>query len=298
MNALARIASASMVAVLSTTPLFAQEPEIAGESGEALGPIATQALQELTSGSWTFDGQVSIKEPEGQGGMDGMMMMPGVEDGESFTGGVMLHRTADDELLMMSESALPGLRLYQKGSKSLVNTTTKAGEPLSLDSLTGDLRPLFRPNRLLKWSEERALWKEVTEGPEVAEVNEAGGRILKAKLPESLVTPPGGDDFGMGMEIMNPFEATVMRAELIVAVTAEGKLQGLRLSVVRSDPAAAMQKLMEDAAMDGALELDPMMLEEMEQAEGATHTYEFSRSDAELNDTAKIALRMFRFAAQ
>ena len=58
-----------------------------------------------------------------------------------------------------------------------------------------------------------------------------------------------------------------------------------------------MQKLFEQGAMDGSIEIDASSLESMEQVEGATHVYEVTRANGGLDDATKAVLEMFREAA-
>jgi hypothetical protein len=233
------------VLIASFQVAWSQEETAAAEGAAPEKSLATvdtllAALDNLAArDGYVLTGRVASRDPEGEKKSAGMQMIViggGGGAGESFSGGIEVWRTGDDELIVLSRSPLPGLGFFDDGDRSITQTCYE-DEPVDTKRVTGDLGSLLDIKRLKK---------AIGKGKLTATVDSGSGAItyggeISSKAVRSV-------DAGSPMAMMAP---TVLRVEADFVVSEEGALEGCRFTIVRSDPMAGIRRKAASGALTG-----------------------------------------------
>lgn len=230
-------------------------------------PAAAAVLKRLASTSYTLSGKARVLETESEDGM--VMLMPGMMGSTAlpFEGSFHIRRDAAGDVLVASKAALPGMALFARGKTLLTRTTVKPGTEIAMGDLNDDLAVFLAPKSLASWGAAKAKW-EVTEKGD-------GSSTHRTTIPDRFFVTERevleADD-GTSVMMIDPMAVKVIRGELELNVDAEGGLVALTLTVVRSDPMAAVQELMGNGE-DGEMGFDPSELDDMDPIDGVAHRY-------------------------
>lgn len=268
--------------------LVAQDPDPAADARAG----AIKAIESLSKGAWRFTGKVGVREANRSGPSIGLILGAAGPGGARtpFKGAVELVRTADGDLLCVSESVLPGCAVFRHEDKYIKRSTNRAGKALDTDTLAGDVLSAMHVPHLLEKARKATLWKS---SPSKIEEFE-GMTQFSARLDLSLVGRPVPEPEGPMAHMSILSQPQVMQVLLHIQADASGKVAALGLEVLRSDPMATMQAFMEES---GGM-LDPAELEDFEPEEGARTMYDFRRADGQATKRATQALSTLRAAAR
>jgi hypothetical protein len=144
-----------------------------------------------------------------------------------FEGKVEAWRDRDGVTVVHSEKALPGFSLFVHPDRSIRRLTLEGQKRFSLDQLAAELVPLLDGPRLARHLDGADLRAQ----PDPA----TGDVLFSGEVSRKLVdvTRTGG----LGM--MTP---KVLRIEVDVLVSKEGRFRRIDLKVVRNDPSAEMMR--------------------------------------------------------
>jgi len=265
--------------------LVAQDPDPAADARAG----AIKAIESLSKGAWRFTGKVGVREANRSGPSIGLILGAATPGGARtpFKGAVELVRTADGDLLCVSESVLPGCAVFRHEDKYIKRSTNRAGEALDTDTLAGDVLSAMHVPHLLEKAREATLWK--SRPSKIEDMTQ-----FSARLDLSLVGRPVPEPEGPMAHMSILSQPQVMQVVVHIQADASGKVAALGFEVLRSDPMATMQAFMEES---GGM-LDPAELEDFEPEEGARTMYDFRRADGQATKRATQALSTLRAAAR
>lgn len=264
-------------------PPMPEKPAILGEGVE--DPQAVAILKGFGEGAASFSGKVTVTEADVGDEMDLMFMGPPVESSPPFQGDFHFMRTAEGESIFVSSGRAPGLALYRNGDECLSRVTARAEGGPSLATAWDDLRLVLDAAALGEWAEGGSRWKKSNEKDATT--------IYTTTITPTMFEPVSEADDD-GMMIIDPLAVKVIRGEMSIVVNAQAQVQKLDLRVIRSNPAAAMAIMMEDAEESGAEVLDFEALQDMDPIDGAVHHYTFVRGDVSQSKRLSRVLADFR----
>lgn len=250
-----------------------------------------QLLERLLEKPHALEGKVVIHEPLDDS--PGFTRIGGRADaGKPYRGAFTLHRTDRGERLFASSKAIPGVAIYQAGKEVVARSTVTTNAPISMTDLQQDLQALLAYEKLMKTVLQADAWK-------TADGADGASTVHRVALPAKLfrMRSHGGSDMpGFGAE-PNPLAKRILRGQLALTVDAEGEVRKLELRVVRNDPGAAIQELIEEGGADGGdgtYRLNPADLAGREPIEGAMHVYTMKPCIASDQGRAMKLLSEFR----
>jgi hypothetical protein len=266
-----------------------QERPAPPPAGDVSILVSALGLLERPEGC-AFEGSATIKKPAiNEDETDAMIVHVGIEDhparSEPFTGAIEAVRTDQGETLLLSKSGLPGFAIYHRGTKTVTRTNFES-RPVNPSRLAGDLDCLLKPADLVAAVKSAKLDVQ----------SEDGLTVFRGDLPKRLIKGRRSEDQEVQMFSMAP---KVLKVQGEFRVDSQGRLAGLKFSVLRSDPGAALRRRLEEAAEEGGgLAIGPGDLEDLDSDEpGPTSTYALTLAPSGPSARAKSELESLRALA-
>ena len=214
------IATSAVVAMTSLVPAISF-----GQSSQTAKIVS--AIEQLeASEDAVFSGRVDSGSDDGLSGGGGVMIVvnAGNDNAKSFSGKFELIVDAkNEEMLICSETALPGLAIYNDGEDTITSTTFRDSE-FSTKQMSGDLSQLFDLSNLKKYVER-------CDKVNVDEVK--GSKVYTCELSKRLIRVGSGGPLDM-------LEANIKRIEGRFKLTKQGELESLEFVVARDNPMARL----------------------------------------------------------
>ncbi len=249
--------------------------------------VVAKAVRAAFGGPARFGGKVRVAKPEADEDDGGGVMFAGPPGmgGESteFEGAFEFLRTDKGETLAASVGILPVLGVFDDGKDLFVHTVAKAGKAPGAARFSKMLLPLVRGDALSK-AVEKAVWK--------AAPADDGGTTYTGSLPKSLL---GASETPAGPGGMMMFGAPSVRSiAAAFTVAKDGRLVAASYAVTRSDPMAAIRKLAAEQGESGSVQISTDDIENMEEVDGDTVTFELARAEDAPSKRAVRLLKLFR----
>lgn len=274
------------------SPLLAQEeepepPAPAENEGRAL--FSQAILAHKNAADLVAKVRIKRQPAQGAGGMFGGNVVQvlggdGGAPGEPFEGEAEIWRGPDGATVVVSAKEFPGFGVYV-GENRTVRQVTFDESPPSLAEMEAELVPLLDPKRLAKYVMNAELSFERDEA--------AGKLVFEGDVSRKLVKVTKG-------EMFMP-QRRVLKTQARLVLSAEGRLEQVRVRVVHNDP---MREMMRDGG--GRLEgivivpggkvqrAEPEEDEEEHDIEGDTVVYTLDFSSAGPSERAKAFRRDVR----
>lgn len=251
------------------------------------GAVA-KAVRAAFGGTARFGGKVVVVKSEDGADEGGRFMFggpPGMGgEANEFEGAFELLRTDKGETLAVSVGVLPVLGVFDDGKDVFVHSVHKANKAPGAGRFAKMLLPLVKGEALAK-AVEKAVWK--------AAAAEDGATLYSGSLPKSLVG--GGSEAPGGPGGMMMFGTPSVRSlAATFTVAKDGRLIAATFGVTRSDPMAAIRKMAAERAESGSVQISPDDLQDMEEVDGDTVTFELARAEDAPSKRAVRLLKLFR----
>ncbi len=279
-----------IICVLAASSAVAQEQPTAdtrpvnvlADSG-----VVAKAVRAAFGGPVRFGGKVIVAKPEADEDESGGVMFAGPPGmgGESneFEGAFEFLRTDKGETLAASVGVLPVLGVFDDGKDVFVHSVAKSGKAPGAARFSKMLLPLVKGDALAK-AVEQSVWKAVPA--------DDGATTYTGSLPKSLL---GASESPAGPGGMMMFGAPSVRSIAAAFTVAKvGRLTAASFGVTRSDPMAAIRKLAAEQAESGSVQISPEDLQNMEEVDGDTVTFELARAEDAPSKRAVRLLKLFR----
>ena len=201
--------------------------------------------------------QVKHHRPDGGGMFGGAVQIViggmGGAPGKPFEGGLEAWRDKDGSIVMISDSTLPGFKLYMHEDKVIQQATFETA-PAGLRQIQYELGSLIDPNDVIKH-----LTAAQKAGELKAVTNENTGDVtFTGTVPTGIVTPVDAmrnAPPGMPAQVVARMfpQSRILETTATIVVSKEGKFKSIAIKVVRNDPRQEMMRKFQKGGVGGVV---------------------------------------------